>query len=148
MGITANRGYGYPGVNDAPDGPFSFQTGFEGVDADVQGLYGGAWTGLTLTGGWTAYVGGGNYYSGLRARDVGNGIQITGTIKSGAVGSIMATLPALPANLRPLYTAQAFVNTNAGTGTIHVNAATGEISYLAGPAAPTYLTINVTIPKN
>lgn len=32
---TTTRGYRYPGVNDAPDGPYSFQTGFEDIDADV-----------------------------------------------------------------------------------------------------------------
>jgi hypothetical protein len=146
--ITTKRGYGYPGVNDAPDGPFSFQTLAEGVDFDVARLYGDEWVGLTLTGGWSAYIGGGNYYSGLRARIAGDDIQITGTIKSGALGSIIATLPALPTNLRPAYTAQAFVNTGAGTGTLHINAATGEISYLAGPAAPSYLTVNVRIPRS
>lgn len=33
---TTPRGYAYPGVNDAPDGPYAVQALAEDVDADVQ----------------------------------------------------------------------------------------------------------------
>lgn len=37
MGTTVNYAIPYPGVNDAPDGPFSFQAGAEATDAAIKG---------------------------------------------------------------------------------------------------------------
>jgi hypothetical protein len=145
MADTLNRGYPYPLPTADPDVPYWNQRLAEDVDTDVQGLYGGAWVGLSLTSPWVAYVGGGGYYQGLRVRDIGNAFELHGTVKSGAVGSIMAILPTTH---RPSYTAQAFVNTSGGAGTLHVNNTTGEISYLSGPTTPSYMTVNVRIPKN
>ena len=38
MGETANRQYPYPGIDDAPAGPFSFEALADAVDADVAEL--------------------------------------------------------------------------------------------------------------
>lgn len=37
MGTTVNYQIPYPGVNEAPDGPFSFQAGAEATDAAIKG---------------------------------------------------------------------------------------------------------------
>ena len=38
MAETPNRGYPYPGVNDAPDGPFAFEQLATDIDTDVEGI--------------------------------------------------------------------------------------------------------------
>lgn len=105
----------------------------------------GTWAPLTLATGWAVYSGGGGYYSGLRYRKIGDNIQIQGMVKSGAAGSTIATLPV---GFRPQYTVMQVCEANAA-GTLAVvlfqDAATGIITYRSGPAAPTYLNINVII---
>src|SRR5699024_10717680 len=74
------------------------------------------WVALTLLNGWQAYEGGGGYYLGLRARLTAEGVQVQGVVKSGAIGTIIAELPAAMA---PAY-AQPFVvesSSNGWTGT-------------------------------
>jgi hypothetical protein len=39
MPTTPNRDYPYPGVNDAPDGPYAFEQLAAAVDLDVQDIY-------------------------------------------------------------------------------------------------------------
>lgn len=104
----------------------------------------GTWTAATLSGAWVAYVGGGGYYNGLRYRKVGDMIHVQGMVKSGAVGSSIATLPS---GFRPQYSVMQVTEANAA-GTLAVvlfDAATGAITYRSGPAAPSYLNINITL---
>lgn len=100
------------------------------------------WTAISLTAAWVAYTGGGNYFSGLRGRVIGDNVQVMGMVKSGAAGSAICTLPAA---LRPEYTFITVCEINAaGTlATILFDASTGVVTYRSGAGAPTYLNINV-----
>ena len=103
------------------------------------------WTRLTLSGAWVDYVGGGGYRQGLFARRSGTNIQINGMIKSGAAGS---TICSLPANFKPGFSFMQICEANApGTlATIFVDGSTGSLTYRSGPGAPSYLSINITVP--
>lgn len=144
MPTTLNQQIYYPAGNIAPNVPLAMQTSAESVDAAIQALT-GAWTTLTLVNSWVAYVGGGGYFNGLRYRKVGKNVQIQGMIKSGAVGSTIATLPA---DAKPVATTMQ-VTEAAAAGTlavVFVDSSTGAISYRSGPAAPTYVNINILLP--
>ena len=103
------------------------------------------WQTLTLQGAWVAYVGGGGYYSGLKCRKKDGQLLIHGMIKSGAAAS---NITALPAGYYPSYTSIHTCEANAaGTlATILVSNFDGVISYRSGPAAPGYLSINLSLP--
>jgi hypothetical protein len=111
-----------------------------------------AWVALTMLNGWTAYVGGGNYYSGLRARRVGHNIQVQGMIKNGAVGSTIANFPAglIPTDAS-MHTVVAGNGTVArGTSYLIVGVSTrgsvANLTYDSGVAAPTFVSIDLLIP--
>lgn len=145
MSTTLNHAIYYPAGSAAPNVPLAMQTAAESVDAALEDLT-TPWVNLTLATGWSAYVGGGGYYNGLRYRRVGKNLQIQGMVKSGAAGSTIATLPL---EYRPQYTTMTVNEANAA-GTLAVvlvqDTVSGLITYRSGPAAPTYLNINVMIP--
>jgi hypothetical protein len=129
-----------------------------GLQAALDAARGGAWTTLTLLGSWAAFTGTGNYFPGLRARRQGDDLQIQGMVKSGAAGTVMATLPSA---LFPAYSAFrpvvagtasvprniAYVSVTGTDGTNMTGTGHGNIYYdTAGPAAPTFVSIDITIP--
>ncbi|WIC89093.1 hypothetical protein SEA_OTTAWA_47 [Arthrobacter phage Ottawa] len=103
------------------------------------------WATLTLLGTWVAYVGGGGYYSGLKYRKKDGMVLVHGMIKSGAAASNIAQLPA---GFYPNYTSIHTLEANgAGTlSTVLVSNSDGMIAYRSGPAAPGYLSVNLSLP--
>jgi hypothetical protein len=99
-----------------------------------------AWQPMTLAGVWVNYSGGGGYLGGLRARRIGNNVQIQGMVKSGA-----GTIATLPTDCRPQFSAIRPVIAAGAAAQITVSN-DGTISYLAGPAAPSYVSINEILP--
>lgn len=143
MPTTLKYGITYPSGSAAPNVPLAMQTQAESVEAALDNLE-TDWTTLTLTGGWLAYAGGGGYFNGLRYRKVGDNVQISGMIKSGAANTVMATLPA---DARPAKAVIMFVNSSGGAGQIQVDPTTGNITYMTGsPTTPAYLSVNLFIP--
>jgi hypothetical protein len=104
----------------------------------------GRWKTLTLQGAWVPYVGGGGYsQEGLRYKRKGKTVTVEGTLKSGALSSVIATLPA---DSSPLYSAMYPVNAAGTLGMIRIDGtagATGNITYFAGTTAPSYMPIHV-----
>lgn len=150
MGDTVYRNYPYPDVSVVPDVPYDMQQLADAIDADVQGvaddiapLLDNDWTALTLAGAWDAYVLGGGYYNGARARKVGPVIQVNGMIKSGS-----GTITTLPWDLRPTHSIILPVAISGSlVGFVSVSAADGVVSYLAGsPTTPSWLALNLSIP--
>lgn len=105
------------------------------------------WQALTLQNSWVAYTGGGGYYLGLKCRKKDGKLLIHGMVKSGAVGSVIATLPA---GFYPNYTAIYPIEGGAaGTfGSLVVSNSDGTITYRAGTAAPPFVSIDLSIPLN
>ena len=122
-------------------------SGSAGVSVNGLSIDSSDWAVVPLSGAWVSYAGGGSYYGGLRARRVGETIQIQGMVKSGAAG----TMGTLPMDLAPRYTSLRLVA--AGTATtprqnayIIIGGGTGIITYDSGPTAPTFVSINEFIP--
>jgi hypothetical protein len=125
-----------------------------GLQTSLDALDVGPWVTLTFSGTWVAYVGGGNYYQGLRARKNGANVQIQGMVKNGAIGIIAN----LPAELTPIYTAlrPAVAGNATSTRTVAYlvisgrggtnGTGTGSISYDSGISAPTFVSIDVELP--
>lgn len=117
----------------------------------------GVWTKLSLLNGWQDYVGGGQYRNGLWVRPEAGGLRVAGMIKGGAAGSQIAVVR-YPAGTeqgktRPGFSDMITVHTSGGYGAVlfSVNTAAGStdsISYLSGPANPTFLNINRFIPNS
>lgn len=108
----------------------------------------GVWQNVPLSAGWTAYVGGGGYYTGgLRYKRVGKTVTLEGTVKSGAAGSVIAVLPP---EARPASTFFPVVNAGGAVSMLQLFGAsatspdTGVLKYFTGAASPSYLPINVT----
>jgi hypothetical protein len=112
----------------------------------LDALGNGAWVDLTLLNAWVNYTGGGGYHNGIRARRNGSNLQIQAMVKSGAVGTIIATLPP---ELTPPVTSFQFATTN-GSPTRAVAFITvqnnGNIAYDTGTAAPLYVNMEFLIP--
>lgn len=128
--------------------------GVDGVLVNSTRVDIGAWQTLTLQGTWAAYAGGGNYFGGLRIRRNGDDLQIQGMIKNTATAT-GTTIVNLPSGLVPTYTnIRPVVTSNATTsrqlGSIVVSVATpgtvGSITYDSGLTAPTFVSINESIP--
>jgi hypothetical protein len=107
----------------------------------------GAWKSLTLANAWVSYVGGGGYRSGLWYKKVGTTVTVAGTVKSGAVGTDIATLPV---DFAPVGTFMASVNAAGTLGQIQLFADTKanatddrKIRYFQGTEAPSYMPINI-----
>lgn len=118
------------------------------IDAEVvlQDEWKPDWNDLTpLSGTWVDYVGGGGYYSGIRYRAVGDMLHIQGMVKSGAAGSVIATLPV---GFRPEHTGIFACEAN-GVGVLAMVIVDngGVMSYRSGPATPSYLNINIVVPR-
>lgn len=103
----------------------------------------GTWTKLTLTSPWIDYTGGGQYRNGLWYRKTGVTLNIHGIVRSGGLNSVVANLPVA---VRPLYSTLGQVSTSGGPSEVNVDAATGNIQYRTGTAAPTYAMFNLWIP--
>jgi hypothetical protein len=103
------------------------------------------WTDLpTLGTGWSAYIGGGGYYSGIRYRRTGDMLQVQGMIRNGAAGSTMFTLPL---GWRPQYTVIAPTEANAaGTMAMLLWNIDGTVGYRSGPTAPAYVNVYANLP--
>lgn len=123
------------------------KTFLDAVDGRIRANDVDPWVALTLENAWVPYVGGGGYYLGIRARRNGHDLQIQGMVKSGAVGTVMATLPL---ELRPPYTSFQFAMAATG-GTPRSIAyltvgTSGAIVYDSGQAAPAFVNIELLIP--
>jgi hypothetical protein len=101
---------------------------------------------LTLQNAWVPYVGGGGYsQTGLRYKREGKTVTIEGTVKSGAAGTVIATLPA---DAQPLNTAMYPVNAAGAVGMITIQGSlntsvAGQIQYFLGAGAPNYMPIHI-----
>lgn len=131
----------YTGWTTSPQQWWLFRT-FISAQAD------GVWKNVPLASGWVNYVGGGGYYTGgLRYKKVGRTVTLEGCVKSGAAGSVIATLPA---EARPASTFFPQVNAGGTSAMLQMFGASvaepdlGDVKYFTGPAAPTYLPINIT----
>lgn len=124
--------------------------------ADVTGLQAaldskasenGAWAALSLLNAWAAYSGGGNYHNGANYRVGGGYVEIAMMVKSGATGTVIATLPG---GARPLYTQFYGVTVSNSTGTRSYGTVTvdvnGNITYDSGIAAPLFLHLTTRVP--
>lgn len=107
----------------------------------------GAWKQLTLAGAWVPYTATGGYTTtGLRAKKVGTEVTLEGTIKSGAAGSIITTLPV---GMAPVGTNMWAVNANGTLGMVQIFrdglGAPDErtVKYFVGATAPGYLPIHI-----
>jgi hypothetical protein len=106
----------------------------------------GRWKSLTLQNAWVNYVGGGGYsQTGLRYKREGRTVTVEGTVRSGALNTVIATLPA---DAQPLNTAMYPVNSQGTLGMVSIQGSTntsvaGQISFFTGTAAPTYMTISI-----
>jgi hypothetical protein len=104
-----------------------------------------AWVKLANASGWADYVGGGGYRGGIWARRFGDNVQIVGMVKSGS-----GTMAILPPNLCPTYSAMyPAVAAAAGCGILVAGTGgtpAGAVTYLYGPAAPSYVNITLTVP--
>ncbi|WGH20311.1 minor tail protein [Arthrobacter phage MaGuCo] len=118
------------------DVPLTGVSTINGTDIDV-----GAWQKLTLTGSWVDYVGGGGYRTGFWIRKHGDNLQIQGMVKSGS-----GTMTTLPTALWPAYSGMFPVIAVASPAGLYVSADTGQVSYLFGPSAPSYVQISLMIP--
>lgn len=120
MGTTVNRGIPYPGVNDAPDGPYGFQAMAEAVDVELDALLDQAATDRLITqvtiplntSLYVAYgTSGSNTYETPIARKSANGdVNLGGSLgmKAGLANDWIVfssltryTLATLPVGMRP-----------------------------------------------
>lgn len=104
------------------------------------------WKALTLQNAWVAYTGGGGYTSGLRIKKLGSTVFLEGTVKSGAAGTVIATLPA---GYAPAGTIFVPCNAAGAVGLIQIfsdaaGADARTMKYFLGGAAPTYLPISTS----
>lgn len=117
------------------------------------------WFNLTLSGSWTAYTGGGNYFQGLRYRREGSNVRIQGMIKNGTVPSTIATIPPSPVNDigeylpdRPDYTGLYLCAAGTAASPRQVSyivvGNNGVITYDAGPSAPSFVSIDISVPMH
>lgn len=112
------------------------------------------WVALTLLNGWQAYEGGGGYYSGLRARLTPEGVQVQGIVKSGAIGTIIAELPAAmaPSYAQPFAvesSSDGWTGTEFGQVTVNKPNASSPwvVQYNAGPSPVAHhLGISLIVP--
>lgn len=106
----------------------------------------GRWKGLTLQNAWVNYVGGGGYsQAGLRYKKEGRSATLDGCVRSGALGSLITTLPL---DATPYHTCMYPVNAAGSVGMIIIQgkintAVAGQVTYFTGPAAPSYLPIHI-----
>ena len=102
----------------------------------------GRWKALTLENAWVNYVGGGGYaQTGLRYKTEGRSGTIDGAVRSGAVGTVITTLP-LAAT--PYHTFMVPVNAGGTVSLLQIQgkintAVAGQVIYFSGPAAPSYV---------
>jgi hypothetical protein len=104
----------------------------------------GRWKALTLQNAWVPYTGGGGYNtSGLRYKREGRMVTLEGTVKSGALSTVIATLPT---EAVPEYTNMYPVNANGTLGMVRIDGkqgTPGAVTYFAGGAAPAYMPIHI-----
>jgi len=108
----------------------------------------GRWKALTLQNAWVPYIGGGGYSeSGLRYKVAGRSVTIDGAVKSGAISTVITTLPA---EATPYHTCMYTVNAAGTVGMVMISgrknpSAAGQVMYFAGPGAPSYMPIHIKI---
>lgn len=106
----------------------------------------GRWKGLTLANAWVNYVGGGGYsQTGLRYKREGKSVTLEGTVKSGALNTMITQLPP---EAQPLNTSMYFVNAAGTMGMVIIQGSSnasvaGQVTYFQGPAAPGYMPISI-----
>lgn len=100
---------------------------------------GTSWTKLTLGSGWADYTGSGGYLTGLFYKREGSTVYVEGMVKSGAAGSVIATLPE---GFRPTGTFFGLSSVAGAVGMVQINNA-GSITHFLGAGAPAYLNIRL-----
>lgn len=132
----------YTGWTTSPQRWWMFRTFISATDS-------ASWVPVLLNtaDGWTAYSGGGGYYSGMRYKRVGNTVTLEGTVKNGISSSIIAYLPP---EARPASTTFHTINANGAIGMLQIfgKDATGldigVIKYFLGATTPNYVPFNIT----
>jgi hypothetical protein len=123
VAITTNRAIPYPGVNDAPDGPYSFQGMAEAIDVDLDTLFDQAAADRLVTTStiplnaslYVAYgtINGTTYETPLARKFANGNVDLGGSLgmKTGLAGDqivfttgVRYTVATLPAGLRPAAT--------------------------------------------
>lgn len=104
------------------------------------------WERLPLTDPWAQLASaGGGYYRGARIRTTPSGVQVQAMITGGDVGSMIATLP----DARGITFSAIFpisTSTDIGHVLVNVSAGTVTLSYLKGPAKPSWINVSILIP--
>lgn len=100
------------------------------------------WVNLPLNSPWKPYVGGGDYYSGLRARKTPLGVMLQGMIIGGSKSTDIAFLPSA---LTPTVSTLIPVQSQNEYGCIKIGT-NGQVHYYAGPTKPSFIALNLLFP--
>jgi hypothetical protein len=106
----------------------------------------GRWKALTLANAWVNYTGSGGYaQTGLRYKKEGRSATLDGAVKSGALSTMICQLPV---EAQPYHTCMYWVNSAGSNGMIIIQgkintSVAGQVTYFAGPAAPSYMPIHI-----
>lgn len=104
------------------------------------------WTTLSLASGWSAYVGGGGYFGGLRYRREGPNFRIQGMVKTaGSAPSIIATLPFQCAYTDLIHCVAGNATTTRSVAYVVISQ-NGQITYDSGLSNISFVSIDHTIP--
>jgi hypothetical protein len=140
VGVNEIRIGGLPGAAEETivlESPETHVTGslYAGYQIDVS-----PWQPMALVGSWANYSGGGGYIGGIRCRRVGTMLVVQGMVKSGS-----GQISTLPTGYMPQFSVIRPVIAAGAAASIAISN-TGQITYLSGPVAPSYVAINEIIP--
>lgn len=106
----------------------------------------GRWKALTLQNAWVNYTAAGGYSTtGMRYKKKNKETTLEGAVKSGALSTVICTLPA---DAAPLNTCMWPINANGAVGMIQIigrsaGSTQGQVVYFLGAAAPGYVPIHI-----